>query len=333
MNTLFFKVFYLFAFIALLAPSNTSAARRDDAGHLGRVYGQFGGVAKRLTNAQRLSRGLPPNKPVVKRNGAIRARASATFSASDSASVAPSSLIPLPPTSSVVSSSTPSSSVASSSLPPSSPISSIIVPPPSSSAPTSAAPVSSSSSSAAATPVCTPNVGAAQASRKLAIDLGNSGSLSGYYVSGNPGNGGIVTVTQSASAAQNVMFTPCADSSVTFSLLRVAASTFPYLGAARAGSPADLGGSSIAYITYVSRTYSPAVSQLNSWTVSSSTESSIWLYDLNTGKITAQWVNSDGAITHVQTILTGQNQLALVEDFSAYHAIDPQSQLAVLRLY
>lgn len=68
-NTLFFKVFYLFAFIALSAPNYASAARRDDAGHLGRVYGQFGGVAKRLTNAQRLSRGLPPNKPVAKRNG------------------------------------------------------------------------------------------------------------------------------------------------------------------------------------------------------------------------------------------------------------------------
>ncbi|GJE88592.1 hypothetical protein PsYK624_046750 [Phanerochaete sordida] len=275
--------------------------------------------AKRMTNAQRMARGLPPNAPRRRAPGQLRARTSPTPT-SDSASATDSSTPTPPPTSA----SSSDSSSASSSAPSSSPSD------PSSASSSSSAPPSSASSSPSAAPTCSTVTGRISYEYTDAAGFSQGGWLSaaasafGEFPPTTDGDAALVL-------SYEVCGTPDADAVYSFTSSN-GFTNFPILAAINgfASTSTNLGPGSYNY-AYIGATGNdvpagPAVTQPNSFSaaagVPEGVETTIWAVGAgNNPTLTPVWINTDGTPASVQlAYVPASNAFALVGDMAQFDA-------------
>ncbi|PSS03729.1 hypothetical protein PHLCEN_2v3954 [Hermanssonia centrifuga] len=256
------------------------------------------GVARRMTNGQRLARGLPLNKPRFRRAGQLRARTSPTPTSDTpvTTTAEPSTVtVTIDPTSD-----TPTSEPVSSSTPESS-----------TEAPSSSTP----------TPSCTVRNGVV-----LADVSGSQG-----YISKDLNTFGEFQFTTAAADALTVAVDSCNPQDL--ELVNVA-SSYKFLGGivgfASTSGDLKVGTTNYAYLGATSQTslYSPPANSGNAFSDATGTpenvESAIFVVDDTTGVagvITPKWVNSDSTLA-VSTVVyvPSAGAFALVGDVSAFQS-------------
>ncbi|KZT69725.1 hypothetical protein DAEQUDRAFT_251226 [Daedalea quercina L-15889] len=264
-----------------------------------------------LTNAQRVSRGLAPARPILRSDKRLARRAGPSqtpTSSSDTTTVAPTT------------SSSSSSSGSSTTTPGLSSSSGTTT--------TTSTDTSPTTTSTTPTATCTAHVGTL---KLTSVD----DTESTFWVNSQATPFGEYGYTTEQSEALQVQYTLCDSDSSTgpFNLLAInGLTTYPYVGAiiGFADTSDNLASSSYNYL-YIGGTHKSDPGALpqsgaTAFSAASGTqkdyESSIWLIDPTTSEVTAQWINTDGSKPTVYLIyVPSSGALALtgnVNDFTSH---------------